>query len=134
MSATYSNTLATDRDWIRWRLTDVGPDFIRDNEEIDALLVMYTDKRRVAAELAQSIGVEFARKITSFTDEDGMSVSWQKRSDAFFLIAKTLYAELAAEEIDTAADAFGSVRARRAHDCLVGEYSSRPVWGYRREW
>lgn len=135
MTATYAETLPTDRDWLRHRIDDVGPTFFRENELIDALLVMYPDRRRAAAEVAQSIGLELAKQITQFQDEDG-SVSWAKRSDAFFAVAKTLLAELADEAAATEESGFavGSVRARREHDLAVGEYSSRPVWAHRRDW
>lgn len=139
MANSYAETLPTDRDWIRKRLDDRGllfdedgaPIWLRSNEAIDALLAQpgYEDRRKVAAELAEELALEFSRRVDRFTDEEGNSAAWSQRVTALQKTAVVLRAELAAEA-DAAADvpAFGFTRTRRAGDGDPGEYTSRPLW------
>lgn len=135
---TYANNLPTDRDWLRWRLDDVGkilnevgdPIWLRANEELDAVLIQYpADRRLAAAELAESMAAEQAKRVDSFTDEDGNSARWSTRVSALLAIAKSLRAQIAGDaDIASGELAFGQSRARRFGDDPIGEYVSRPAF------
>lgn len=134
MAASYNNTLPTNKDWVRWKLADTGaeideetnqPIWLRQDEEVSAVLVIYPDRRIAAAELAESIAAELSRRVDSYTSEDGMAVRWSERVKTLLAVAKQLRADVAAEAAAGAAGtpaAFGSTEARRAGDADQAEY------------
>jgi hypothetical protein len=133
VTASYANTLPTDKDWVRWKLADTGsevdeetdaPIWLRQDEEIDAVLAIYPDRRVAAAELADSLYREVSAKADSYGDPT-LNVRWSQRATAFRDIARILREQVASASTATG-PSFGSAAASRPHHAAHAEYL-RPI-------
>lgn len=87
MSATYDDTLPTDRDWVRHELgdTDIAAP-LRQDETYDAL-ILALGKQGALRTVARALASEYARKPSSVSLPSGLSVSWSSRVSNWQAIA-----------------------------------------------
>jgi hypothetical protein len=94
MSWTYDDTLATDRDWVRFRTGSTNDqDQDVSNEEIDAVLAAKPDKYLAALEVARSLLAKFSRDFDR--SNLGMSASRSQRMQHLKDVISELKAETA---------------------------------------
>lgn len=97
----YDPSLATDLDWMRYRLGDTSNDPATEwlpDETYEAELAIHSDRRLAAASIAIALSNSPNMALTSFSASGDMSVSWGDRRKHLLEVAKLLRDEVAAEE------------------------------------
>jgi len=91
MSFSYDNTLAEDRDRVRFELSDTDSDDpLVEDEEIDYALTQNSNVLRVAANIAESIAVQLGRRPSVTLAQAGLSA--KEQHDHYIQLAKDLRA------------------------------------------
>ena len=109
MAWTYSNTLTTPRDRVRYLLGDTDTTAqLEQDETVNAAIVLYGEALGTAT-LAEGLASRFARAPDTF-GADGLSVSWRERVQTWLTLASNIRsreASLAAQALAAASAVLG---------------------------
>ncbi len=117
MAWTYSNTLTTPRDRVRYLLGDTDTTAqLEQDETVNAAIVLYGEALGTAT-LAEGLASRFARSPDSF-GEGGLSVSWRERVQTWLTLASNIRSREASLAAQALADASASITGASGY--LIG--------------
>jgi hypothetical protein len=125
MTATFDETLPTDRDRLRFLLgdTDVVLNPLLQDETYDATLSQSSDWRLAGAALAEGLASKFAQEPDSVSIPGDVSVSWRSRVENWVRLASGWRAAVGIE-VGSQMRVYEAERLDRTDV----EYSSEGVW------
>lgn len=126
---TYDPARLSTRDRIRSLLADTGPDFIIPDVTLDSYIAESIDWRIAAANAADQLASEYARRVSSYSEGNGgISTSWIDRSANLRKLSDRLRHDAAVDAANNTAPSFlRSVVLQREEDVEGSEYRV-PTW------
>jgi hypothetical protein len=120
---TYDPARLSTRDRIRALLADTGPAFIIPDVTLDSYILEHTDWRYAAANAADQLASEYAKRVASVSTGGTLSASWIDRSSNLRKLASDLRLQAARDAAAGVAPSFiRSVALTRDEDDLSSEY------------